>query len=292
MPAGSPAELTLLESSFPFTAVSEIAKRDRYCRDHTYSIHKWWARRPPSVIRALLLAAVLPASTPERDFWTRFAESDNALKGLRVGDPFMGGATTLVEAARLGGKVSGIDVDPLAVRIARAELEDLEHEEFQRHSAELLQHLRETAANLYPGKGTGQPLHYFWLRQVECTECGERSLLYRNLWLARDRQLGGAVVRDEPGTVFCPQCNNLHELSENRQRLYCCSRYWPLNCGTYRRARFACPHCQTLARNDALEVGKLPRVLIAVEETFPQRRRRLRKPRQADYEALDEARGL
>lgn len=290
-PAASPAALTLLEGEFPYRAVSEIAKQDRYCRDHVYSMHKWWARRPPAVIRALLLAAALPAQTSEETFWRLFASDDRPLEGVSVGDPFMGGATTLVEASRLGAKVSGIDVDPLAVRIAQAELEGVEVTSFEEHATALLDDLRRAHSDLYPvlDAEASEPLHYFWLRRAACSGCGEESLLYRNLWLARDRQRAGAVVRDAAGTAFCPDCLQLHELKQGRKEIRCCGRRRRLDEGTYTRARFACPCCGRRERNDELEVGKLERVLVAVEDTVADGRRRIRKPTSADASALARA---
>ncbi|HET8586592.1 MAG TPA: DUF1156 domain-containing protein, partial [Candidatus Limnocylindria bacterium] len=83
---------TFLEADFPFQQISRLAQRDRNSRDAIYRAHKWWARRPPAVIRALLIAAQLPATTPRETFWTSFASSDLLLDGVHVGDPFMGGA--------------------------------------------------------------------------------------------------------------------------------------------------------------------------------------------------------
>jgi adenine-specific DNA methylase len=107
----------------------------------------------------------------------------------------MGGATTLVEASRLGADVTGIDVDPLAVRVARVELSRLDREAFEAQAAELLEGLREIHGDLFPGVEEAEPLHYFRLRETVCQKCDELSLIYRNLWLARDRGLAGAVVR-------------------------------------------------------------------------------------------------
>jgi putative DNA methylase len=289
--AASPARSTLLEAAFPYVAVSQIAKRDRYCRDHVYSMHKWWARRPPAVIRALLLAAVLPAQTSEETFWRVFGSDDSPLEGLRVGDPFMGGATTLVEASRLGADVSGIDVDPLAVRIARAELEGLDVPSFEKHAAALLRHLRHVLSDLYPTPriGSVEPLHYFWLRRAVCSGCSENSLLYRNLWLVRDSRRPGAVVRDEAGVAFCPDCLRLHHLKRGRKEIRCCGRRHRLDDGTYREARFVCPGCGRRGRNDELHVARLERVLVAVEDTVADGRRTLRQPSAADKNALAKA---
>src|SRR4051794_28725212 len=116
-PARRPAELpatvrrTLLEDGFPFLAVSTLAKLDHPLADGVYSSHKWWARRPRAVIRALILAAHLPVGqTTVDEFWKKFASNSRVLEGKHVGDPFSGGATSLVESARLGASVSGADV--------------------------------------------------------------------------------------------------------------------------------------------------------------------------------------
>lgn len=279
----------MLEHGFPFEDVSAVAQRDRYSRDHAYAVHKWWARRPPAVIRSLLLAAALPAATTPEAFWEAFANDALHLADWRVGDPFAGGATTLVEASRLGAKVAGIDVDPLAVKIAAQELSTLEATSFEREALALLAHLRKEHDELYPSFGTRRPLHYFWLRRVTCSQCSEASLLYRNLLLVRDRRLPGAVVRDSAGVAFCPDCGKLHPLSENQRQVRCCGRHRPVVGGTYERGRFTCPCCGMRARNDELRVGLLPRVLIAVEQTVDGERRELRPPTPKDHRALTSA---
>lgn len=277
---------TLLEAAFPFEQVSEVAKRDRYCNDHTYAVHKWWARRPPAVIRAILLAATLPPDTDKVEFWRRFTEDSDTLAGRVVGDPFMGGATTLVEASRLGADVTGIDVDPLAVRIARVELAALNREAFETEADALLTHLRGRHDGLYPSAAGREALHYFRLREVACSDCGKCTLIYRNLWLARDRGLPGAVVRGEGGVAFCPLCKELHYIEADRKALDCCDRRHVLDRGTYAQARFECPYCEKFADNEELQVGCLDSRLIAVEETVESGYREIRSPDEADLEAL------
>lgn len=282
------AQRTLLEGGFPFAAISEVARADRFSKDHVYAVHKWWARRSPAVIRALLLAATLPAETTVEEFWRLFAGEGAPLEGQHVGDAFMGGATTLVEAARLGADVTGIDVDPLATRVARTELVGFERESFARHAERLLAHLRTRFGDLYPPAepGKADPLHYFWLRRVECSECKEPSLLYRSLVLVRERGRDGAVVR-EPGTVaFCPDCLRLHHLGAKRKTLRCCGQRRHLTERTYTRARFICPCCGVKATNEQLRVGQLERVLVAVEDARTGERRGLRAPTAADHSAL------
>ena len=129
----------LLETALPYREMSLVAKADRRAVDPVYAAHRWWARRPPGVIRALLLASALPASTPDREFWVKFGVAERHLEGLRVHDMFAGGGAMLVEAGRLGGIPSGTDVDPLAVDIVRHELSPPSKELMQEASEELLE---------------------------------------------------------------------------------------------------------------------------------------------------------
>ena len=263
----------MLETQFPFAEVSAVAIADRTSRDHIYGAHKWWARRPPAVIRALLLAATTPADTPSDLFWTAYSDDAPRLRGHHVGDPFMGGATTVVEAARLGASVTGIDVDPLAVRIARQELNGADRTALAEAGTNLLLHLAAELGALFPCNAEGgAPLHYFFLRQVGCPHCAARSLMYRNLILARDRNRAGGVARDGTTSVFCPECRGVHAL-KGADEFDCCGRTWNIALGNYAAGRFCCPECNHRVTHKELLTARQPRVLIAVEETGGERRR-------------------
>ena len=108
-PSASP---TLLETAFPALGVSQLAAADRRVKDPAYAAHRWWARRPPAVMRAILVAAALDGNTSEEEFWRMYADPATTLAGLSVYDPFMGGGTTLIEAARLGVRRSADPVEP------------------------------------------------------------------------------------------------------------------------------------------------------------------------------------
>jgi putative DNA methylase len=271
---------TLLENAFPYRQVSEVALADRHSKDSVYSVHKWWARRPPAVIRALLIAASLPSSTDVAHFWTAFKSDEPLLAGHHVGDPFMGGATTILEAARLGATVTGIDVDPLAVRIARHELGGVAKDAYLAAAADLMTALEGSIENLFVPRPTPEatPLHYFFAREASCHSCGETALMYRSPVLARDKGRAGAVVRDCPVSAFCPECRLVHSL-EDGQRLECCERFWDLSAGTFRGGRFECPTCGERHSHERLRTARLSRILLAIEETSACGRRRIRSAR-------------
>ena len=118
-------------------------------------------------MRGLLLAAVLPGDVSTRQFWDYFKASEPMLKGMRVHDPFAGGGTVLVEAARLGAAISGMDVDPLAVNIVRHELRPPSHADLRCAAASLIEFVTAKTAHLFaPTRRGWIPLHYFYIHIV------------------------------------------------------------------------------------------------------------------------------
>ncbi|MPZ20983.1 MAG: hypothetical protein GEV06_24240 [Luteitalea sp.] len=283
--------MTLLERDLPFMELSLIAQADRRSRDPAYSGHSWFARRPPGAMRGLLLAAALPHDTTRDDYWTSFASAEPALSGLRAHDPFAGGGTILVEAARLGAEPSGMDVDPLAVQIVKHELCPPDATELKRAAARLAKFVQAKTAHLYAKTQKGwTPLHYFFVHEVTCPACSDRNLLYRDLVVARDLGKHGGVVRRSAVHAFCPQCLRVHQFADaDRKTLICCSRTWPLYEGPFSAQSFKCPGCGTASMHAELKTAACPRRLIAVEETREGEYRRIRAPNGRDRELLAEA---
>jgi adenine-specific DNA methylase len=241
-------------------------------------------------MRALLLAMNLPNSTTPDEFWRHFASDEQPLGATVVLDPFAGGGSTLVEAARLGAVASGADVDPMAVRIVRRTLAPAPANEVLAAGTDLLSLLRDELGQLYPDLGRRRPLHYFSLAEVTCPTCSTCGVLYRDLVIARDTGSVGAVVRDHAMTVFCPDCARLHSLgSVERTRLHCCGRYHRVLDGTYTGASYECEGCGARWSHRALHTGSCPRHLIAIEATSPDERRSFHRPRRQDLDAIERA---
>ena len=285
------ARRTLLEENLPFRELSLVISADRRARDPIYGIHRWWARRPPALLRALLIASHLDAGAPTEDLWRVFGSAGRPLTGLRVLDPFAGGGSTVIEAARLGADVVGSDVDPLAVNIVSVELEPPEQEPLRKAGAELIAWLNHTCARFYPTTDDAPALHYFHVPIVECPRCKHRGPLYRNLVLVRDPRRRGAVVRDEGLTCYCPTCFSLrHMKSADAVLLPCCGRQHAIWSGTFSRQSYSCPQCSARSSHRDLRTGVGEQRLVAVEETPTDGRRRLRPPRVEDLRALESAR--
>jgi len=274
---------TLLESDFPVSAVGQKARHGRRRPDPVYGAHKWWARRPPESIRALLIAASLPAGA-EEEFWRRFDDdADLSYADARVADPFLGGGTSLVEAQRLGAAVYGMDVDPLAAMISEHELTHLDTAEFTAAADQLIAHLTPLVEQLYPPRDeTEEPLHYFYLREVECPSCATDGLLYKSLVLARDVGKNGGVVRGGDLAAFCPACHGVQQIPAARKQLDCCGRRFKLASGSYDLGKYTCSACGQSSTHEQLKTGMRRRILIAVEVTRNDKHRLIRTPTEAE----------
>lgn len=280
----------LFETWFPSRELSLIIAKDKRARDPVYAVHRWWARRPPALLRAILLGSTLPPSISPEQFWENFASEEHLLEGSHVYDPFAGGGSTLVEAFRLGAHVSGGDVDPMAVKILERALRPADAATVRECGAQLISDLTRDLGQYYPPVGEGTPLHYFSIARVICPHCGESGSLYRNLVLVRDIRKPGGVTRDYPLCTFCPDCFSLHEMTDaSRIQLRCCGRYHRIDTGTFSGQHYDCPHCGTSSTHRELRTGVAPRKIIAVEDVIRGGYRRLRTPSDSDLAALSSA---
>ncbi len=71
----APFEATLLERGFPFHELSLVISADRRAHDPVYGAHRWWARRPPALLRSILLTAALPADVSSNEFWALYGSN-------------------------------------------------------------------------------------------------------------------------------------------------------------------------------------------------------------------------
>jgi adenine-specific DNA methylase len=110
-----------IEEAISRLAQDETGKRQYY--RPVYSLHKWWARRPGTLFRAIILLASHPELRGQLfridaqgniDTRSQFF-IDHDLSDKIIFDPFMGGGTTLIEANRMGAKVIGCDINPVAL---------------------------------------------------------------------------------------------------------------------------------------------------------------------------------
>ncbi|MBM3492874.1 MAG: DUF1156 domain-containing protein [Armatimonadetes bacterium] len=123
----------MIERRFDVPFVADLALREKQIQQNyrpVIAVHEWFARRPGTLFRALLLAEFC-----EADLRSAFYEPHN-LAGITVCDPFMGGGTPLLEANRMGCDVIGTDINAMAHWIVREELDPVDLPEYRKASGE------------------------------------------------------------------------------------------------------------------------------------------------------------
>jgi adenine-specific DNA methylase len=135
---------TCLEVDFPILPINQIAQIEGNAGKPIYQMSKWWARRRSSVFRSLLLSAAMKApedsSQAGKAVWEAYYANHQkkaTFGNLKVADIFMGGGTTLVEGARLGMQMRGIDLNPVAWFIVKQELAQVDRDEVTRLLADI-----------------------------------------------------------------------------------------------------------------------------------------------------------
>lgn len=120
---------TCLEVDFPITQINALAALEGNAGKPIYQMSKWWARRRSSVFRSMLIAAATECpddpSEAAKTVWDHYYcnhQKAGKFSDLKVLEPFMGGGTTLVEGARLGMQMTGIDLNPVAWFVCKNEL--------------------------------------------------------------------------------------------------------------------------------------------------------------------------
>ena len=212
-----------IEEDFPIVEINRLAAPERNAFKPIYQMHKWFARRASCVFRAILLGALKPAGTNIMEEFYKDHTNDPDTKGKVILDPFMGGGTTVVEALRLGCKVVGVDLNPVAWFIVKTEVEPVDLDEldaaFERLSnrivpwsgkplSQTLLDLYKTAAPWTAEEVCGLPqsdvIYTFWVKSAICTSptCRKQVPLFSDY----------IVAAKSPSTRYypdctCPKCN-------------------------------------------------------------------------------------
>jgi putative DNA methylase len=163
-------------------------------------------------------------------------------KDIVVLDPFMGGGTTLGECLRLGAKVVGCDLNPVAWFLVSQSLREVSMPRLMEAYDQVAAEIAEPILDLYRadcqscgGQGTAQ--YVAWIKEVPCEACGAPAGLQPNQVVMADMANKGAGLVDCPDCghpwwveavgdqVSCPSCRRRFVPSEKRSRNthYCCT---------------------------------------------------------------------
>jgi hypothetical protein len=195
-----------LERRFDTRFVARLATKEKQIQQNyrpVIGIHKWFARRPGTVFRNLLLAEYNGPDSLQTDYWRA-----HEFEGI-IADPFMGGGTPIFEAIRLGFSVVGADINPMAFWIVRQSLAPLDLDAYRRHAIAVIREVEQEVADFYLTTcqfcGGEVPVKYFlWVKTQACPVCGVENDLFPGYLLA-------AAERHPKHVVACHRCGELNE---------------------------------------------------------------------------------
>ena len=280
-----------IERRFDVSLIATMALREKQIQQNyrpTIGVHKWFARRPGTLFRGLILAEFGEGSL--RD--TFFEAHD--FPGLRIADPFMGGGTPLIEANRVGCHVEGFDVNPMSAWIVRQELAYLDIAAYERVAHSLLAALHSeidcyyrTSCPLY-GDDSVPVKSFLWVKVLDCEACGAAIDLFPGYLLAENR-------RHPANVLICPACGDLNAVEDRNSPGACTTCRTALRwAGPARRGRCACSHCGHANVYPGKTQRPFDHRLFAIEYYNPKRKaahkgRFFKKPDAADLARVSAA---
>ncbi len=262
-----------LESRFDDTLIAGLASAEKQVQQAyrpIIQVHKWFARRPGTLFRGLLLSHFADEPLAE-GFWR-----GHELKGV-VLDPFQGGGTTLFEANRLGLSVVGYDTNPLSRWLNERALEPLDVAAYLEQGEKIAEAVEAEIGHLSRTRctecgGQAEVKYFLWVKTHACPDCGTETLMLPGSLLA-----GPRMQRHTHEVHLCGHCRHIAQFLPGRRPDDCPA------CGeSYERSRVgrvgSCQGCS--AQFVATPTMKSPRseppghALVALEYHCPTCKRR------------------
>ncbi len=205
-----------VERHFSESFVARLSAREKQMQQHyrpVISVHKWFARRPGSLFRALVIAEF-----GERAVHHRYSEGQK-VSGVCL-DPFMGGGTPVLEAARVGMSVIGYDTNPMSRWLVERELEALDPDALAAAGERVAVAVERRVGALYktacPSCHADADARYFlWVRHHRCA-CGSARPL-----LADTTLVSTGLGRHPVEVHICPSCMTISEHSSSKRAARC-----------------------------------------------------------------------
>ena len=230
----------MIERNFDISFVADLALREKQIQQNyrpIIAVHKWFARRPGTLFRALLLSEFLDSPLQEAFY------RSNDLKEIKVADPFMGGGTPLIEANRLGCDIVGFDINPMAYWIVKQEIEHLDLDRYVQDAGSLRGQLEQELGHLYRTRcifcraADAHVKYFLWVKTIRCRKCSRDMDLFPGYLLASNAR--------HPKNVFvCHDCGHLTETADRKTPGACvhCGAQLTVQ-GPARRNLCQCPSC-------------------------------------------------
>ncbi|MFX0172337.1 MAG: hypothetical protein ACFE9L_10480 [Candidatus Hodarchaeota archaeon] len=217
-----------IEEQFPLTAIQPIAKVESQRRQFyrpIYSVHKSWARRPGTTVRAIALAHFCQEILfdPNQSGKGAYYLNHNFENRIAL-DPFCGGGTSIIELHRLGIKTIGIDINPVAYFTTKKEIDPFNEDLFGQEVQSIFQSVGQQIKSYYKtvcpkcDSQNADIMYTFWVRTVLCPSCHSEEDLFKYYII-------GTKQRKHPETMLiCPRCDNLFYTLKKLDEISICSK--------------------------------------------------------------------
>jgi len=256
----------MIERDFDIAFIADLALREKQIQQNyrpIIAVHKWFARRPGTLFRGLLLSEF--ESRPLRDVYYKA----NDFHGIRIADPFMGGGIPLIEANRIGCDIIGYDINPMAYWIVKREIEHIDIDSY-REAAEHLRHALEVEIGplyrtrcLECGSPEAYVKYFLWVKTKTCSSCGAEIDLFPGTLVAQN-------VRHPKNVFVCLECGNLTETDDRENPGKCSTCGKPLlPSGPAKRNQCRCPRCGYMNAYPAQDSGPPTHRMFAIEYYCP-----------------------
>jgi putative DNA methylase len=246
--------VTALEQDFPGAILSHIGEHESWRKEvhrPATSTHKWWAKRLGSIFRGILTSAVTENQAAALEAYRAAAR----LEGLTVFDPFAGSGTTIVEAAKLGAKAVGWDINPVATLVQRQAVQRWDTSELH-HAYKLVEKsCRAEIDRVHRTEHGETVLYYFWVAVTACPACGADMRLFSTHVFSQN-----AYPKRVPAAqIVCPTCLDIMPGRYDFARMTCARGHQVMPSGAVSRNSVTCAACGGTSKVlDALG-GSLPR---------------------------------
>jgi len=252
----------VIEKEFDIPFIADLALREKQIQQEyrpIIAVHKWFARRPGTLFRGLLLSEF--GDPPLRGSFYK----KNELSHIKIADPFMGGGTPLLEANRLGCDVLGFDINPMAYWIVKQEIEHIDLKVYSESASFLRAELNKHIGHLYRtrcticGRIDADIKYFLWVKFIMCEKCGEQIDLFPGYLIA-------ANSRHPMNVLVCPSCGELSETDSRKHLGNChsCQKALSLN-GPAKHNRCECKHCGNINEYPKSSLGAPSHRLFALE---------------------------
>ena len=287
VPPQCPEAQCALDGDLRLDQLADVARLESHRKEiyrPLYHVHKWWANRLGSVFRALVLAGNSPPGT---DLLTEFYQP-RSFPGCVVLDPFMGSGTTVGEALKLGCRVVGADINPVATFQVEQALREHDEAALGLALGRLEALAQREILPWYESSWNGLPAqvqYTFWVEVLPCPECGASSRLFDRWIFAAD-----AYPQRRPlAQALCPACSELLTVDQRRRTAACgaCGHRFAPASGLASGSSFVCESCGRQARIlDVLSSLRTPpeHQMYALMLRLPDGGRVYKRPDHADLE--------